>query len=200
MLNQAVGGDRDALDGLLERHGPAARRGLAGAIPKRWQSVLSLDDVMQQTYADAFLDIGGFVPVAEGSFAGWLLTMAKRNLLDALRILEAEKRGGGRAPLQAAAGDDSFVALYEQLGGSSSTPSRKAARSEGRAALERAIRQLPQLQRRVVRTYDLEGQPVEEVAAALKRSVGAVYMLRARAHRRLCQIMGTASDYLSDSS
>jgi DNA-directed RNA polymerase specialized sigma24 family protein len=47
--------------------------------------------------------------------------------------------------------------------------------------------------------YDLEGRPVQEVAQALGRSPGAVYMLRARAHRRLSEIMGTASRYVTDS-
>ncbi len=54
---------------------------------------------------------------------------------------------------------------------------------------------------RVIYTRKLDYQiEMSRYAAALKRSVGAVYMLRARAHRRLCQIMGSASDYLSDSS
>jgi len=199
-LRKAATGGREALAELLEAHGPAVRERLSGAIPKRWRSLLSLDDVMQQTYADAFLDIGQFVPQGEGSFPAWLLTLAKRNLLDALRMLEAEKRGGGRKQAKSPPGDESFVALYERLGGTSSTPSRKVARSEACSALQRAIKRLPGAQRRVVQMYDLEDRPIGEVAAALGRSEGAIYMLRARAHRRLCEIMGTASKYLSSSS
>ena len=200
LLNQAIAGERDALGELLETHGPAVREKLAGAIPKRWRSLLALDDVMQQAYADAFLDIDRFTPQGEGSFAAWLLTLAKRNLLDAVRMLEAEKRGGNRKQVEPGAADKSFVTLYELLGGTSSTPSRKAARSEACIELEQAIRRLPRAQRQVVQMYDLEGRPVEEVAAALERSSGAAYMLRARAHRRLSEIMGTASKYLSSSA
>ena len=41
--------------------------------------------------------------------------------------------------------------------------------------------------------YDLMGKPVAEVAAALGRSEGAVYLLRVRAHRRLADILGAKS-------
>lgn len=198
MVDRAIAGDRDALVTLLERHGPTVRRGLAGSIPRRWQSVLSLDDVIQQAYTDAFLGIGRFVPRGDGAFAAWLATLAKRDLLDALRTLEAQKRGGDRRRIQAPTNQDSFVELYELLGGTTTTPSRHAARNEARVTLERAIQCLPPVHRRVVQMYDIDGCPVEEVAAEFGRSAGAIYMLRARAHDRLCEFMGTASKYFSD--
>src|SRR5436190_709453 len=91
LLPRAVAGDREALAALLERHGPAVRVRLRNAIPVRWQSVLSIDDVLQQTYADAFLDIERFDPAGSATFATWLKTLANRNLIDAIRALEAEK-------------------------------------------------------------------------------------------------------------
>lgn len=200
LMDRAIGGDRDALVTLLERHGPMVRQGLAGAIPRRWQSVLSVDDVMQQAYTEVFLGIGRFVPQGDSAFAAWLATLAKHNLLDAVKTLGAQKRGGDRRRIQPSTNDDSFVGLYELLGGTTTTPSRHAARNEARVTLERAIQILSPVHRRVVEMYDLDGRPVEEVAAALNRSVGAIYMLRARAHVRLREIMGTASKYLSDSA
>ncbi len=77
------------------------------------------------------------------------------------------------------------------------TPSRHAARGEAHTALERAIAQLPEAYERVVRMYDLECRPAEEVAEALQRSVGAVFMLRARAHERLHEVMGDTSKYFT---
>lgn len=194
----AVGGDEDALVALLERNDEGVRHRLTGSIPRRWQSLLTLDDVMQQTYVDAFRDIRGFVPRGEGAFAAWLAKLAKRNLLDALKLLEAQKRGGHRRRVEPHHREDSYVELYERLGGTTSTPSRKAARIEAGEALERALQSLPPTYRRAVESYDLQGRPVEEVAAALRRSPGAVYMLRARAHRLLAELMGTASRYFSD--
>lgn len=198
LIVKAVEGDQVALTELLKRHGPAVRQSMCGSIPRRWRSVLSLDDVMQQAYTAAFCGIGGFVPRGEGAFGAWLATLAKRTLIDAIRGLEADKRGGDRKRIEIGSTDESFVALFERLGGTATTPSRQAARHEARACLEQAIAALPEAYRTLVRLYDLEGKSAREVAIALGRSPGAVYMLRARAHQRLSEIMGTASRYVTD--
>ncbi len=200
LLTRATDGDPDALALLLERHGPPVRKTLEGKISTRWQSVLSEDDVMQQTYADAFQDIGRFVPQGDGSFVAWLTKMANRNLLDCVKMLEREKRGGKRRQVEARGSDESHVALYELVGKTSSTPSRHVARNEAKDALGRAIQKLPTAYREVIRLYDLDGQPVQQVADTLGRSRGAVFMLRARAHTHLREMMGAASDYLSGSA
>lgn len=199
LIHRAVAGDTDALSALLERHGPYVRRRVAGQIPPRWRSVLSAEDVVQETYIDAFLDIGGFTPGVDGdSFVGWLITLAKRNLVDAIRMLEAEKRGGRRKRVKSRGTRASLADLYEQIGHSRSTPSQQLARKEAEVLLRRAVEQLPPAYRAVIEAYDLEEQPVDDVAAQLKRSAGAVFMLRSRAHRILHKYMGTASLYLSD--
>jgi DNA-directed RNA polymerase specialized sigma24 family protein len=65
--------------------------------------------------------------------------------------------------------------------------------------LQEAIKALPDIYAKVVRMYDLEGRAVAEVASSLGRSEGAVYMLRARAHERLHEIMGRTSEFFSRS-
>ncbi len=197
LLNQAVGGSRTALGKLLEEHTPVVRGRLAGHIPQRWQAVLSPEDVLQQTYTDAFLHIDRFVPRADGSFAAWLCTIADHNLANALEMLEAEKRGGGRRPIESRAREDSMAALYELIAATQSTPSRHAARDEARKALERAIQELPDDYRQVVQMFDLEGRTAREVAQALGRSPGAVYMIRTRAHRWLGELLGSVSKFLT---
>lgn len=200
LLTRAVSGDRAALAELLERHGPTARASLAGRIPKRWQAQLSEDDLIQQTYADAVAHITEIVGPSENAFACWLKTTARRNLRDVVKMLETHKRGGDRRQLSSLAADGSYVALLETLTGSGTPPSGKVAEREAAMLLRQAIAQLPELYARVVTLHDLEQRPVEEVAAALKRSPGAVYMLRARAHDRLRKILGRASDFLDGSA
>ncbi len=200
LLSRATQGDHDALVDLLEKHGASIRNGLSRKIPRRWRSLISEDDVMQQTFTDAFLDISQFVPQGEGSFAAWLATLANRNLLDSIRMLNADKRGGNRLRIEPASSDESFVMLYELVGAISATPSRNVAKMEAKAAIEQATQQLPETHRKVVEMYDLEGRPIGEVAKALQRSEGAVFMLRARAHRRLAEILGAASRFLSGSA
>lgn len=200
LLDQAVRGDRDALVELLKRHGPAARHGLAGRIAKRWQSVLSEDDVMQQTYADAIAKISQFTSNHESAFTKWLATIARHNLNDAVKGFEAEKRGGNRRRVERVRSDESYADLIETLSSGGTTPSGRVARGEAKTALERAIGCLPEAYARVVVMYDLEGRPAQEVADALGRSPGAVFMLRARALGKLHEIMGHTSRFFSDAS
>jgi RNA polymerase sigma factor (sigma-70 family) len=194
---RAARGDRDALVCLLEQNAPEMRRRLARRIPRRWQHALTVDDVVQQTYVDAFLDVGNFSPNGEGSFAAWLGTLARHNLLDAVRMLEADKRGGGHPGVRFPSSAESFVALAEVLQAESGTPSRSVARDEACEALKSAVCRLPEPYRQVVQMYDLEVRSVGEVAEALSKSLGAVFMIRARAHRRLRSMLGEGSAYLT---
>jgi RNA polymerase sigma-70 factor (ECF subfamily) len=195
-FHRALGGDRDGLKALLKRHGPAVRRQLSGRIPARWQALLSVDDVMQQTYTDAFLKIAQLPPDRKGAFPAWLSSIARHNLIDAVRMLEADKRGQGKR-VPPGKLDESFVALHDLLSSGGTSPSGRAARGEVCAVLRRAVDQLPEDYRRVVELYDLEGRPMQEAAEALGRSVGAAYMVRARAHRKLRAFLGSASDYFT---
>ncbi len=196
LTERAVAGDGEALARLLEATAPLVRQSLEGKIPPRWRAVLTVDDVMQETYIDAFLDIGRFEPRGDGAFRAWLTTLARRNLLDAIRMFEADKRGRGRRRVTPKT-DQPLTALYDQIQMVTTTPSRLAAQAEAGDRLEKAVAQLPETYRTVVRLYDLEGQPVETVAATLDRSPGAVFMLRARAHRQIGEILGRPSQFLS---
>ena len=167
LLNRAANGDRDALARLLEQHAPAARRLLVGKIPRRWRSALSVDDVMQQTYIDAFVDIDRFVPHTNGSFAAWLASLAKCNLLDALKMLEADKRGNDFRRIELRSPQDSFITLHELVRAPGTSPSGRVARDEACAVLKWALEQLTEVYRQVVRMYDLEGRSAEEVGRPL---------------------------------
>jgi RNA polymerase sigma factor (sigma-70 family) len=200
LVSKAVQGDRGALTALLERHGPLIWRGLDGEIPLRWRALLGREDVMQEVYLDAILSIKQLTGRTESAFAAWLAALARTTLLDSIRVLEADKRGGGCRRVAVESEAESFLCLYELLGSTSSTASRAAAREEAKVALEHALGQLSEIHQVAVRMYDLEGQSIGEVAKRLGRTEGAVFMLRARAHRRLREILGSASRFLSDSA
>jgi RNA polymerase sigma-70 factor, ECF subfamily len=199
-LHRAVQGDKDALAALLKQYGPAARKAIAGRIPARWRSVLSEDDVLQQTYADAVRAIRQFTSTEERAFGAFLAQTAKRNLLDALKKLRAEKRGGDRPRVEPRSLEESYASLSQMISAGTSTPSRVLRRKERGLAVQDAIKKLPKDYARVVELYDVQELRLDEVAAALQRSPGAVCMLRARAHERLAKLMGTASRYLSSRS
>ena len=196
LLQQACDGDEKALGDLLKLHTAELRRIVAGKLSTKWQSLLSEEDILQETFTDAFLDIHQFKPGSDSVFLAWLTTLATRNLLDAIRMLEADKRGGRVSRITPRASDESYAALMEELEGTATTPSGHAARDEAKTALDRAIAQLPDHYRRVIRMYDLEERPLAEVAEAMKRTLGATSIMRHRALRMLGEIMGAASQYL----
>lgn len=198
LLSKARSGDRDALGALMERCATDVRSALAGSIPGKWQSQLSIDDVLQQTYIDAFLGLARYLDSQSQGFVGWMITLARRNLIDAFRMLDAEKRGGNHQKVEFHACHESMAKLSEALGISSQTPSRVAARSEASHRVLDEFQRLPNVYREVIQRYDLEGHPVSIVAAQMRRSPGAIFMLRARAHERLAELMGSADRYFSD--
>jgi len=199
LCQRAVAGDHDALTALLQQAGPQVRGRLAAALGDGWRGVIEIDDVLQVTYLEAFLRVGRFEPRGAGAFLAWLSRIADHNLQDAIRELTRAKRLPPGRRVTELGGADTTVALWEKLGGSHSSPSRRAATVEVHAAVKACVARLPEDYARVVRLYDLEARPVDEVAAALGRSAGAVYMLRARALDRLRELLGAESLYFSRS-
>jgi RNA polymerase sigma factor (sigma-70 family) len=192
-LIEAVAGHQPALEQLLENCGAEVRGVVSSDLPMRWQALVSLDDIMQQTYTDAFLGITRFRESSVESFRHWLVRLARRNIQDAVRLLEAQKRGGGRIPISTEAQGSSFERLFERLTMAGTTPSRHVARAELKDLIASALTQLPELHRFVVEAIDLQSRSVVEVADQLDRSRGAVHMIRARAHRWLAEILGGGS-------
>ncbi len=200
-LKRAREGDRDALRCLLEAHGETIARQIRADIGQQWQSVLDADDVMQVTYLEAFLQIGRMTAETTGGFVTWLRRIAENNLRDATKALGRKKRpnparrvdGGG-------AGENSYVALVELLGATSTTPSRHAARDEASRLIHHILAQVPDDYRTVVQLYDLECQEIGVVASRMGRSPGAVHMLRARAHDRLRALLGADTDFFSNTA
>src|SRR5262245_19006221 len=183
---RAVSGNRDALVDLLDRHGPAVERSLR--IGPGWQGRLDVSDVMQVTYLEAFLRISTFDPQRADAFPAWLRRIAEHNLLDAIRELETERNRSAPRRIRAFGAEESYVALLDILSASGGTPSQSVRREEAGTILAAAIERLPADYATALRLYDLEGRAIDDVAAAMQRSIGAVHMLRLRAHDRLREL------------
>jgi RNA polymerase sigma-70 factor (ECF subfamily) len=195
LLRASADENQAAVADLLERFVPQLRQRLQQDFPRRFQSVLSPDDVLQQTFVDAYRDIVTFAGRDEAAFERWLWAIARRNLVDATRALEAEKRGGGRLRVEDKLGGDGSEALLELLL-TVSGPSRAISREEAASAVQKALEALPAEYRRCVEAVDLQGRPIETVAAELGRSKGACYMMRSRALRLLREYLGRTSKFI----
>ncbi len=194
-LRRAQAGDPEALSRLLARYGPLVRADLQ--IQSHWRSVIDPDDIMQVSYTEAFLRIGSFAADDEEAFAAWLTALARNNLRDAIRGLEAQKRPDPRRRIQ---DNDGYVEFAAMLGVTTSTPSRAAARQELKQALDRALQMIPADYAAAVRLLDLEGHPAEEAARRLGRSPGAAIMLAVRGRARLREVLGSGSRFFSGPS
>lgn len=187
LLNRAVLGDEDALETLLTRHAPTVRKRLDGRIDPRWQNVLSEEDVLQETWLEAFFAIRSFEPRGVSSFVAWLTMMAKRNLIDAVRELQTLKKGGDRGQVVSRGGENenSYVTLLEGLGGTLTSPTENARKDEARSLLDTALESIPEPYRLPVKLYDLGGCTAEDTAEACECGIGAMHMRRSRAHAML---------------
>jgi RNA polymerase sigma-70 factor (ECF subfamily) len=194
----AAQGDQDALETLLCRHAGPIRHALH--IDRKWSSVLDVDDVMQVTHLEAFLNIRQFDPERGVPFCTWLRRIAENNLRDAIRGLEAAKQLPPQRRLDRGTDDaDPLADLLELAGFARETASRVLMREEAHASLTSALTQLPPVYGTVLRLYDLEQHSIEEVSAALERSPGAVHLLRVRARERLREMLGSSSQFFSGS-
>lgn len=200
LLEQAGRGDAAALRELLERYGGQVREQIGARIGPQWRTLIDADDVMQVTYLEAFLHIEQIAARDTAGFVAWMRRIAENNLRDAIKELERKKRPHPARRVAAPVGDDSYVALVEMLGITSATPSRQAATQETGHLIRSVLQQMPKDYRTVIQLYDLEGRDIADVAREMSRSPGAVHMLRARAHDRLRALLGSASDFFTDTA
>lgn len=195
LLQRAQKGDSTALAALLEDLTPELRRRVASKMDGPWRSIIDEDDILQVTFIEACTRLEKFSTGGVHGFLAWLTRLADNNRIDAIRALEGAKRPAPSKQIRDT--EDSAVALIELVGGTSHTPSRSVARGEAGRLLDIALSTLPTEYERVIRLYDLKGKSAAEVGAEMGRSEGAIYMLRARAHERLREAMGSGSRYFS---
>ena len=183
----AVQGSREALEEVLGVSGPRVARGLS--IDPRWSRALSVEDVMQVTYMEAFLRIRSLESHSRGAFEAWLTRIAKNNLVDAVRALQSAKRPDSGQRLTSGGDGQSSRTLLQELQGDLAGVLTQLGTTEAVERLMTAIGQLPKSYQRVVHALDLEERTVEDLASELGKSAGAVHMLRSRAHDRLKDLL-----------
>ncbi len=200
LVVQAKLGDQEALCALLDLFSDQVASRLEKQINKKWKAALDIEDVLQVTYIEVFLQIGNFNGEEEKTFLAWLVRIAENNLRDAIRSLQCEKRPPPDKRVHAPSGQDSHITLIELVAGSSVTASRKAGRNEACDLLDAAMRKLPDDYEKVLRLYDLEGLSGPEVAEVMGRRRGAIHMLRSRALVRLGDLLGSESKFFTHKS
>jgi len=141
LVEQAISGDRAALEELLHASHDRLVAAIRGKLPPEVRDRFGVEDICQEAYIAAFRQIGRFKLQGDDAFFRWLLKIAERKLLDARRRDVATKRGAGRPKLrnQSPGAASSVVDLLELLAVYERTPSSSAASHEAIAAQHRAV-------------------------------------------------------------
>lgn len=187
-IDRARAGDRVALGSLLRKHAEAILRHTDAKIGLAWRGRLTPEDVLQTVCIDAMRDVFRFEPRGDGAFLQWLKRIADRNIIDAIRGLEAESRNFPKAnPVRFGHQMDASESFVQVLFGVSgpSLLSRNVSRDETVRLLAWALAQLPEENRLVVERYHLQGWPIASIAREIGRTEGATYMIRTRTIERL---------------
>ena len=194
---KAKSGDRVALQQLMLMYSSQLSHHIAPKLPASVQRVISADDIVQQTFMQAFRDIEQFESRPDSSFFSWLKTIAEHRAQDAVKSLKRMKRGGDRVQLHRAPASQSrsYADLVDLLSVGSHTPSRSVAGHEAVHAVQNTIAQLPEDYRQAVQLRLLEGRSLEEVAEAMDRTPRAVQGLIDRAKKKMRADLGRLSLY-----
>ena len=199
LIREATDGDAVALERLLLDHSSLLYRYISPQVPKSFRQLISVDDVLQETFAHVFRHIGEFRPRSRTSFVAWLKAIADSRLKDAVKRLRRKKRGGEFQRIDYAkhANVSSIADMVEMLSHHGATPSQLVAKEEATTALNIALAGLKEDYREAIRMRYLEGNTVEVVAQRMGRSLGAIRGLLDRGKAKLRAALGRSSLYLT---
>ncbi len=196
LIQQAVGGDRAALEELLVLHHDRLVASVEHLVPPDVRGSFSAEDACQEAYITVFQKVGQFEQHRENGFYRWVEAIAQRKLHDLAKAQRTLKRGGQGTNRN---GDESraVIGLLEMLAVHERTPSRSAAAKEAVGAVEAAMANLDDHYAHALRLRYVEALPVADVARRLDRTEGAVRMMCHRALRRLREELGSPWRFFS---
>jgi RNA polymerase sigma-70 factor (ECF subfamily) len=147
------------------------------------------DDVLQETFLEAFRDINQFRYEKPGCFLGWLSRIADHVIADTARFHGRQKRRVADLTRFRSVGNPDGPEPVD-----SATPSRVFAEKEKLLVLIQRLDQLPEGYRQVILLAKVEGLSTAELAEQLGRTREAVALLLHRALKRFraLQESGTA--------
>lgn len=201
MASDANGLDEISLQSLLVDRAESVQSYIQKRVPRVLRRVIPPEDIVQEVWTSAFHGMSRFRWDGPDAFDRWLITIANRKLLDALRYAQSTMRGGpdrkrGIARCRRA----SFQGLCRFIVSPNRTPSREASAKESAHAVRTALASLPLDYRDAIRMYHMEGRSVAVIAKVLHKSKPAVHSLLLRGRLQLRLRLGHAYKYFSDAS
>ena len=173
-------GEESAFAEVHERYGAVLERRIARELPDRLRRKVAVSDVLQESLLAAFDDRGDLTEESERGLRCWLLTIADRKVLEAVRHHEAAQKRSARREVTRASRRDTAAYAARQP-----SASQAAVGAELHALAQHAMRRLPPDYREVLRLAQQEHLPLGAAAERLGRSYEATKKLYGRALARL---------------
>jgi RNA polymerase sigma-70 factor (ECF subfamily) len=193
LLANAKGGDRAAVNRLLERHRVSLRKLISLRLDRQIARRVDASDVVQDVLLEANTRLQDYLADPRMPFHLWIRQLAQDRMID----LHRRHRGAQRRSLdreQSLAvpqfADRSGFDLMGQLADHELTPAAASIRKELEARFVIALDQLEDEDREIVLMRHFEQLGNSEVAEALGLSAAAAGMRHLRALRKLRAILG----------
>lgn len=174
LILQAQSGDRAAFRSLVERYMKHAYNVAYGFVNDHDDA----EDVAQEAFVRVHRSLGSFR--SDSAFSTWLYRIVANLSLNSIRQKKSATQHVVRYP------DESLIAAADTLSGTEQT--------DLRANIERALHELPTLQRAVVILRHLNGMSTRQVSEILQCSEGTV---KTHLHRGLKKMRSKMS-FLKD--
>jgi RNA polymerase sigma-70 factor (ECF subfamily) len=164
LLNRVRGGDREALNRLLEQHRPYLRRLLELRLSQKLKARIDPSDVVQETQIEVARRIDDYLERRPMSFRVWLRKTANEQM-----IMTYRRHVGAERPSierEVALSDSSSLALAKQL--IKGDPSKELQRRELAARVRKAVDSLPDADREMLLMRNFEELTNQEAAEVLE--------------------------------
>jgi RNA polymerase sigma-70 factor (ECF subfamily) len=181
LIRRARKGDREALGELLNGHRDLLRALAQQQLDPRIGARLDASDLVQQTCLSVHKRIAEFQGDEVPQFVAWLKEVHEHNVRNAVRDqLQAQKRAAGR---EEALGERDVGAARQ------TSPSQRAMQGEEARRLARALEQLPEEEREVLRLRYLEGWTLQQLCAHTGMTKDALVWLMKRGMKEMRKLL-----------
>jgi RNA polymerase sigma-70 factor (ECF subfamily) len=171
LVLSACEGNLDAFNGLVDLH----ERAVFNLCLRMLGSREAAEDAAQDAFLSAYRNVRGF---RGASFRAWLMRIAANACTD-------ELRRRGRRPAHSLDAPPPGAEDALELADAAAGPEAALLRKEEQAALQAALLRVPSDQRMAVIMCDLQGFTYEEIAEAMRSSLGTVKSRIARGREKL---------------
>lgn len=198
LIQRVKSGDVDALEYFLLQQRAPLLIYIQRHLPRQVRQMLDPEDVLQDVYFHVFRRVSSLRATEPRAAYGWLIRIARNQVLLVIRMAQATRRGGRHRIDTETQGRDggSLKALLQDLAVCEQTPSRSVVLRELAVALQRGIESLPADYGQAIRLHYLGGLPIAAVARRTGHTCGSVRMLCNRGLRLLRLHLRSASRFI----